>query len=346
MQLYGRQWKRRELEERVGRIEQIGGIQRFTMNEGPEAGVETIRVRTGSGLSYWVTPTKGLDISLTEMHGVPVSWLANTGEPHPAHYDATGAEWLRTASGGLLMTCGLTQVGSPGADDYGAYGLHGRIHHTPARQISTWSEWTDDEYGMMIRGVMEEASIFGSVLRLTRTITSRLGENRITIEDTVENAGFREAPHMMLYHFNFGFPLMSEDTTIMFPQGNVLPRDPDMTMDGRGEWQSPDPSFREQVYYYEPPARENPVMARIHCPSFPVAAYNARSSGMTVELEWDPTTLPRFVQWKMPGTGEYVLGLEPSNCWTRGREKENDNGTLRFLKPGESVNYRLELRFE
>lgn len=51
MKLYGKEWNRRELEARVGRLEQIGGIERFTMNEGAEEGVEAIRVRTGSGLS-------------------------------------------------------------------------------------------------------------------------------------------------------------------------------------------------------------------------------------------------------------------------------------------------------
>lgn len=32
--LYGREWTRRELEARVGRIEQLGGVQPFVMREG------------------------------------------------------------------------------------------------------------------------------------------------------------------------------------------------------------------------------------------------------------------------------------------------------------------------
>jgi hypothetical protein len=94
VRLYGKEWSRRELEARVGRIEQIGGIERFIRNEGPEAGLNTIRIRTGSGLSYCVTPDKGMDISLAEMHGVPVSWSAGNGEPHPSYYDQREAEWL------------------------------------------------------------------------------------------------------------------------------------------------------------------------------------------------------------------------------------------------------------
>lgn len=349
MRLYGRDWSRRELEARVGRIGQIGGVERFRWTEGPEAGSQTLRVRTGSGLSYWVTPDKGMDISLAEMHGAPVSWQAGNGEPHPACYDQRGTEWLRTASGGLLMTCGLTQAGAPGKDAEGDYGLHGRIHHTPARQVSGAAEWKADEYVMKLRGVVEETSIFGASLRLTRNIVSRLGENRITIQDTVENNGFRASPHMMLYHFNFGFPLMNEDTTVEIPPGASSSRDPDMDIGRIGDWQPPDPSHKEQVYYHEPAAGAGRCCARIHSPSFPARGSDPESAqqsqGLTVELAWDAATLPRLVQWRMPGAGEYVLGLEPSNCWTRGRAAERANGTLRMLEPGESVHYRIDLKF-
>jgi hypothetical protein len=117
MQLYGRMWTRRQLEARVGRLEQIGGVRRFRLTEGPEDGVEQIQVRTGAGLTYYVTPQHGLDISFAEFGGTPISWQSVNGDVHPAYYEPTGLEWLRTAAGGLLMTCGLTQVGSPCVDD-------------------------------------------------------------------------------------------------------------------------------------------------------------------------------------------------------------------------------------
>ena len=129
MKLYNQDWTRRELEARVGRIEQIGGIQRFTLMEGPEAGVEQIQIRTGAGLTYYVSPSRGLDISLAEIGGVPISWQSANGDVHPAYFDAAGIGWLRTAVGGLLMTCGLTQVGAPCEDEDEQLGIHGRAHH-------------------------------------------------------------------------------------------------------------------------------------------------------------------------------------------------------------------------
>ena len=69
--LYGQSWERRELEAHVGRMEQIAGIQHFTLSEGFSAGVEQALVRTGAGLSYVVSFSKGMDISLAEFGGVP-----------------------------------------------------------------------------------------------------------------------------------------------------------------------------------------------------------------------------------------------------------------------------------
>jgi hypothetical protein len=357
MKLYGKEWTRRELEARVGRIEQIGGIQRFVHTEGPEAGTEMISMRTGSGLSCQISPTKGMDISRAEFLGIPISWQSGNGDAHPHLYDAKGEGWLRTSSGGLLMTCGLSQVGAPCEDEGQSFGLHGRIHHTPARHVSVVADWKDNEYDMQIRGVMEETSIFGEQLRLTRTISSRLGESRIAIHDRVENIGFRPTPHMILYHFNFGFPLMSESTVIQWPDADVTERDSEGAQPSTTEfcrWQEPNSSLTEKVYYHS--LKQNPnnfARVSIYNPSFPAAgkitnetnggAPFGAEDGVTVELSWDAAVLPKLVQWKMPGAGTHVLGVEPANCWVGGRAKERSQGTLRVLEPGETVEYRLRL---
>lgn len=347
VKLYGRTWTRRELEARVGRIEQIGGVRRYRCTEGPEAGMEMIHVRTGGGLAYWLSPTKGLDISLAEFRGVPISWQSGNGDVHPAFYDADDAEWLRTASGGLLMTCGLTQVGTPCEEAGRRFGLHGRIHHTPSRHVSVLAEWIGDEYEMTIRGVMEETSIFGEQLRLTRTMSSRLGANHVNIMDIVENIGFQPCSHMMLYHMNFGFPLLTEDTIIELPAAHVTSRDSTGDLADILRWQSPDPQVKEQVYDHlllPQTNRKEWAAVTIRNPHFPCAAASNRD--VSVELSWDPATLPRFVQWRMPGAGVHALGIEPSNCFVSGRAEERSKGTLRILEPGETVLYRLQLNIK
>lgn len=345
MQLYGKSWTRRELESRVGRLEQIGGIRRLQLNEGLEAGVELIQVRTGAGLAYYVSPLRGLDISLTEFGGVPISWQSPNGDIHPAYYQARGTEWLRTAVGGLLMTCGLNQVGSPCEDRGESLGLHGRIHHLPTRQVSAQGNWAGDEYEMVVSGIVEQTRIFGEFLRLTREIKSYLGKNNILINDRVENLGFEPGPLMILYHFNFGFPLMSEDTKITIPSRRVIPRETETPLQGYDQWQKPKIGYQEQVYYHEDLETETNhpgwTCAVIQNPKFPLA--EARTCHLAVRLAWSTRNLNRLVQWKMPGAGVHVLGLEPANCHVEGRIKERDRGTLIVLEPGQSLDYELKV---
>ncbi|STI79645.1 Uncharacterised protein [Escherichia coli] len=53
--------------------------------------------------------------------------------------------------------------------------------------------------------------------------------------------------------------------------------------------------------------------------------------------------LPNFIQWKNLGAGEYVMGLEVSNSFPDGRDKERAQGRLPFIEPGETKKYCFEL---
>ena len=346
MQLYGRFWTKREIEARVGRIEQIGGVRRLQWREGREADSEQIEVRTGAGLRYLVSPSRALDISLAEFGGTPLSWQAANGDVHPAYFDARAAEWLRTAVGGLLMTCGLSYVGAPGEDEGEQLGLHGRIHHLPARHLAVEGQWQADEYEIRIAGTVTEARIFGEHLRLRRTIRSRLGQNRIIITDEVENVGFAATPLMILYHFNFGFPLLDTKTTVRLPSQKVVARDDGVPVAGYDSWQAPAAGYGERVYYHQNlTADENGrLTATIHNPEFPMAGGGKRP--LSLHLSWYKQQLPRLVQWKMPGAGVHVLGIEPANCYVEGRAAERARGTLETLPPGDSRTYELEIEIE
>jgi hypothetical protein len=51
-----------------------------------------------------------------------------------------------------------------------------------------------------------------------------------------------------------------------------------------------------------------------------------------VRIWVDPKQLPNVVQWKNPGYGDYVMGIEPSNCYVEGREKQKEYG-LDYIEP-------------
>lgn len=344
MRLYNRIQTRRELEAHTGRLEQVGGVRRFRLDEGLETGVGQIQVRTGSGLGYFVSPDRGLDISLAEFCGVPLSWQGPNGDVHPSYFDATGLEWLRTAAGGLLMTCGFTQAGAPNRDGDQELGLHGRAHHLAARQVVAEGRWHGDEYLMRISGVVEEAIIFGDKVRLTREIRSVLGDNRIAITDVYENPGFEPAPLMLLYHFNFGFPLLTPETELRFPSHQVTPRDEGTPVEGYNRWQAPESPHQERVYLHSQlqTDAEGWAEASIFNPAFPLAP-GVPPTPLTVTLAWNTDNLPDLIQWRMAGSGEHVLGIEPTNCNVLGRAAARDAGNLVMLEPGEQKKFELRL---
>jgi hypothetical protein len=63
-----------------------------------------------------------------------------------------------------------------------------------------------------------------------------------------------------------------------------------------------------------------------------------------VAMTYDSRTLPKFNQWKMTAANHFVLGLEPANCNTRGRQHERSQGSLQNLEPGESKEFSVELQ--
>lgn len=244
------------------------------------------------------------------------------------------------------MTCGLTQVGTANIESGEELGLHGRFHHIAAREVASQGTWENDEFVMNVKGVVEETTAFGQYLRLTREYKMYLGKNEIHIKDVVENVGFSSSPHMILYHFNFGFPFINENTIFTFPSNDITARDKGVSTEGYDQWNYPETGYQERVYYHENlniyRNGENLTSVVISNPTFP-SFINRSEHPLSLRLSWDTTNLPRFTQWKMNGAGMNVLGIEPGNCYVEGRKKERERGSLVMLEPGESRTYHLKL---
>jgi Domain of unknown function (DUF4432) len=339
MALQDEHYTREFLLERAGRLSQAGGISYFTHADGKAKGVSTLRLRTAQGLEFWVVPDRGMDIFEACFQGRSLCWHSPTGMVHPAYHSTRGIEWLRSFPGGLLSTCGLTTVGAPSEDNGESLGLHGTISNTPAEAVN-WSErWEGNECLLTVSGKVREASVHGANMLLERTISTSLESSSFSVHDVIENQGVRDSPLMVLYHFNFGFPLLTERSRIYAPSQAVQPAD-DHAARSKDEWnrfEAPQKGAAERVYFHEMKADAN---GRVTV----VLVGDSDKPEFGIELSYDSKTLPRFVQWKMTGTNHFVLGLEPANCWTLGRRAERTRGTLPMLSPGEQREFRLELR--
>ncbi|MCL5026043.1 MAG: aldose 1-epimerase family protein [Chloroflexi bacterium] len=339
--LFGRTYSRNELLQKVGDISQVAGVKPYILTDGRSAGVEAVDFRTGSGFAFTVLPGRAMDISYAEWRGIPLCWRSQTGDVAGAFYEPEGIGWLRGFAGGLLATCGLTQAGAPCVDADEQLGLHGRIGYIPATNVAADAGWDGDEYSMWARGKVREAVVFGTNLQLTRRISARLGENRLLIEDRVENMAFQPTPHMIIYHINIGFPVVDEGAVLLCPSKKITPRD-DIAAAGLPDYDKVEPpqaDFAEHVYYHELAAGEDGnTLFGIVNRGF------AGGHGIGVYVKCRTGQLPTLVEWKMNGAGTYVMGIEPTNAASAGgRAWEREQGTLPMLGPGESRDYQVEI---
>jgi hypothetical protein len=338
----GRQWTKQELRKYLSNIAAVAGAVPFEYSDGKADGVQGVAVTTGSGLSFTVLPGRAMDIYECRFKGIPLHFSSSTGVTAPAYYEEPGLRWLRTFFGGLLSTCGITYSGAPSTDQGEVLGLHGRIGNAGAENLRVCEEWDGDDYRITVGGRMREALVMGENLLLTRTITTMLGAKAIRIEDTIENLGFTAQPLQMLYHFNFGFPLLSETSRVVAPIISTVPRDEQARADnGLAEcrrFSTPVQGYTEKVFFHD--------LAADSAGRTFVALVNPSVGGvpMGVVLRYEKKALPKLTEWKMVGTDCYVCGLEPGTTNPIGRAAARSKGELMTLAP--QAVHRVVVDFE
>ncbi|WP_400072853.1 aldose 1-epimerase family protein [Zobellia russellii] len=329
--------------DKIGNTAQVGGIETSVLDNGLGRGTRIAWINTGTGLRYKVVIDRGMDIADAFYKEYNLAWLSKTGVVPPERFSDKGMGWIRNFGGGLLTTCGLSHVGGPEEDEYGVRGLHGLISNTPAEIISiVQPDPTAGKMEMSITGIVREAQVFGPVLELKRTISGKLGQAKIHVHDEVLNRGNQTAPHMLLYHVNFGWPLVDEGTDLLW----------------KGNWESPTPDSERKMFKDEVNFRKCPEPLEAHSGKGEDVAFidaEADTEGnchcgiyneklnLAVSLRFPKKQLPWLINWQHWGKNEYVTALEPATNPPVGQKKAREDGTLILLEPNESRSYSLEL---
>ena len=341
--LWGRSWTRGELLARVGRLDQLAGVQLVEASDGAERGVRLLRFRTGAGFEFDVLVDRGFDIGRAWLGGRPLSWWSPVGLISPWLHDSAGIEWFRGFPGGLVSTCGLDHSLLGGTDDSTVfnyphrrtetYGLHGRYTGLPARLAGYGASWHQDECVLWAEGEVIQAALFGEQLVLHRRIEADLGGTALRITDTVTNTGATACPHMLLYHCNVGFPVVDADAELVYPAGPGVcvseASDP-----AYRELLGPRADFVEECYEHDMAAGPDGLVS---------AAVVNRNIGLGVYQRYQRAALPRHITWRQLGTGTYVVAMEPSTNRDAGRFDARSRGELQHLSPGEQRHYALEI---
>jgi len=335
--IFGKEYTKKELLDLTGNIGTIAGVRRVEYKDGFARGLTAYEVINGP-VRFTAYIDKCLDIGELYYNGMPMHFLSRPGiMSNNWWYDEPNSP--RSIMCGMMFTCGLSNVGPKQVLPNGrVQPQHGMIRSTPAEIHGARTYWVGDDFFIELSAVMRESSLFGTNLVLRRTITAKLGETRIDIKDEIENESSTDnVPLMLMYHCNFGFPFLNESTKLVIDAVSTDGRDEaaraGMEKESPCVFGKPVAGYEEQVFYHKLKSENHKCCASLVNPEMNLA----------VNIEYDDRELPNLIHWKCRDAGNYVIGVEPSNCHPEGVLKEAENGTLRYLGAHESIQTGISL---
>jgi len=315
-------------------------VTKRTLSAGLSEGVATVRVDNGQ-LAFELLPTRGMGIWKAWIAGQEIGWQSPVRGPvHPQFVpwaEPSGLGWL-DGFDELFVRCGLESNGAPEFDDRGRvrYPLHGRIANRPAHRVEIQ---LDDESGeITVIGEVDETRFLFHKLRLRTTISTRVGEPAIHLRDEVVNLADVPGSMQMLYHVNFGSPLLDAGSRFLAPIAVVVPRDP-RAAEGISGWDAylaEQPGYAEQVYF---------LKLRGDAQGNSRALLRNAHGTLGVTLHFNLQQLPCFSLWKNTSAlaDGYVTGLEPGTNYPNTRSFEQTQGRVVQLPPRGTYAMDLQL---
>ena len=298
------------LNKRIANRLQNAYVRRYVLTEGKEAGIRVIELGCGT-MRATINENHGMDIMQLSHKGDNIGFVCKNG------FNNENLAFGKRFEGGMLYTCGVDMIGK-------AEGIiqHGTYHTYPARVVSI----EEGEDYAKVTGELEFTSLFGRNLLMKRTIT--LTNDDITVNDELINRDTRDDAYCLLYHTNFGYPMLDEGVTIDFAPKAITPCNEHAQnhLHQQDNIVAPIDNEPERCYYIDTD-RDYVVL-------------NNKKLGKRVTLTYSKDTLPDLLQWVAPRSYDYALGIEP--CTSHLSEELE----RRPIKSGESVKFSLQLKFE
>jgi hypothetical protein len=327
-----------------------GWFVRFqTLHGGKQEG-STLLILDNGLIEVAVIPTRGMGIAWIKSKQVKLGWESPVRETvHPSFMNLEsrgGLGWLEGFNE-WMCRCGLEWSGHPGMDEFvnnvGAkeqmmLTLHGKIANIPASHVEVRIEREGDSWRLSVSGDVHERLFHGPKLMMKSEISVLLGTTSCRIRDAVTNQGACPQECQLMYHCNFGAPLLEAGARVI---ANPLSNEPfnDRAREGLATYdvlEAPKAGFVEQVYCLTL-AADTRGKAEVLLQS----ADAARGASMSFLV----AQLPCFTVWKNTAANEdgYVCGLEPGTSFARNRKLEREAGRVPVLQPGETREFGLEV---
>ena len=277
---------------------------------GPAKGKQGYLVANGR-TELFVSTDNAMDISWVRYGGINMSFLSKNGLTGKTTGFADRFE------GGFLYTCGLDNYGSCVPERL----MHGSLHLLAAEDVAV----TYEDDAVVLSGTVRDTQLFDKDFRRKRTI--RVYDGRILLTDELTNNDEETQPYCLLYHSNFGYPMLDAGCTVdidSLSRAGVTAKaeaHKDLFRDFPEPWEHDE----EEVIYHT--VREG--RATLTNPKL----------GLRATVRYDCEKLPVLIQWKCPLAGDYALGLEPATS-------RFDEFKMKTLPAGETETYQIEYTFE
>lgn len=322
-------------------------VRKQRLHGGKQDGVDVIVIDNGR-LTITLIPTRGMGVLRVVMGDLRLGWDSPVHEVvHPKYINLEargGLGWLEGFNE-WLARCGLEWAGHPGPDQFinnvGEQAemnltLHGKVENIPASEVEVIVE-REPRPRIRVRGRVDERAFYGPKLELWTELSIEPGSSTFRIEDTLTNRSAFESEFQILYHVNYGPPLLGAGARFSAPLRRVTPFNAHAAKDVAtySEYAGPVRGFIEQVYNLQPFADgDGRTMVMLS---------NA-SRDRAVSMGFAVAELPYVTLWKNLTALEegYVTGLEPGTGFPYTRRLEREAGRVPKLKPGQTRRFAID----
>jgi hypothetical protein len=305
-------------------------VELRTLHGGRQEGVQVIDVDNGA-MKFTIVPTRGFEIWKASVGKLRLGWDSPVKEIiHPSYIrlnDNEGRGWV-AGFGGLMVRGGLASFGNPVMDGDQQLTLHGHVDYIPASQVSVRFE----KGKLILRGVVNDFATFGAQLQLTSEISTVIGKPEVVFDDAIANLSDAPQDVELLYHTNFGTPLLGAGAEFVAPVEIVRPINAASAADDMADWNRyGGPHGAGYV------AKVFNMLLHHDAAGMTKAMLKSPDGGRGVLMSFDTHGLPYMSLWKNEVTarGGYVTGLEPGTGFPNTRPQERAAGRVPNLKGGE-----------
>ncbi len=317
-------------------------VKKRRLHGGRQEGSEIVEIDSGAWVMR-VIPTRGMGILDVVMDDVRLGWDSAVHEVvNPAFINLEsrgGTAWL-DGFNEWLVRCGIEWFGPPCSDTHHIgkgevpatkLTLHGKIANIPASELEIEVQ-TRPPFRVTLRGAVYEMMHYGPKYALATEISFIPGKAGFRVEDRINNFGGQTQEFGLLYHVNFGPPILEPGARMVAPVEWVSPRDEPSVKAGIKQFDQyggPVAGSSETAYLMKLYADRSGVTE---------AMLRNKVGDRGCSMRYDTGSLPWFTLWK--GQHEerdgYVTGLEPGTNFPLSRPAEREAGRVMRLEPGQT----------